>query len=74
MKQVRAPFTAEQVANINEYQEQGRFHPFTCGGEKCRETLVAHEDGLHCPKCDYRQFWVWDMMAQKQRPLEAWRK
>jgi hypothetical protein len=28
---IHAPFTPEQVKNLNKYQEMGNFHPFTCG-------------------------------------------
>lgn len=27
---IEAPFTDEQVLNINMFQNDGRFHPFTC--------------------------------------------
>jgi uncharacterized radical SAM superfamily Fe-S cluster-containing enzyme len=71
---VKAKFTQKQVDNINRYQREGRFHPFTCGsGNRTDEKhldgegiLVATEDGLHCPYCDYRQNWVHDFMADEK--------
>ena len=30
MKKILAPFTKEQVKNLNEFQTNGRFHEFTC--------------------------------------------
>lgn len=30
---IEAPFTDEQVIALNEYQESGRFHPFTCAND-----------------------------------------
>jgi hypothetical protein len=35
--QIKTPFTSEQVEALNKYQNEGRFHPFTCkndGDEK----------------------------------------
>lgn len=40
MKRINAPFTPEQVANLNAYQKRGHFHPFTCGsGKRCVEKI-----------------------------------
>ena len=60
---IHAPFTPEQVAALNEYQEGGYMHPFTCGTDKCRETLVATEAGWVCPACDYTQNWAHSFMG-----------
>lgn len=30
---VLAPFNKTQVKNLNAYQKEGKFHPFTCGGQ-----------------------------------------
>lgn len=64
-RHVHAPFTPDQVANLNEYQRSGTAHPFTCGsgnrldeahlvamrarGDHDAGVLVAAEDGWHCP-------------------------
>ena len=63
---VQAPFTAEQVASLNGYQRSGTFHEFTCGNDECpvvHATLVAAEDGWHCPSCTYTQDWAHNWMA-----------
>lgn len=56
-------FTPDQVESINAYQRAGVFHPFTCGTEGCGTDLVAHEEGLRCPRCAYTQDWVHGFMA-----------
>lgn len=58
-----APFTPEEVVNLNEYQETGCFHPFTCGTDSCRATLVATEAGWTCPACEYTQGWAHGFMS-----------
>lgn len=59
---MKAPFTEEQINNINDYQNRGMFHPFTCTTGS--HTLIANADGLYCPNCpDYHQDWVHDGMA-----------
>ena len=65
--QPKAPFTPEQVANLNAYQSRGDMHPFTCG--KCRANLRATEAGWVCdaPGCDYTQDWAFAWMARPQR-------
>ena len=30
MEKIKAPFTKEQVDKLNEYQQQGKMHQFTC--------------------------------------------
>ena len=69
---IHAPFTAEQVVALNDYQTTRWFHPFTCGhcrdlmvgGVPFRECLlVATEAGWTCPTCDYTQDWAWKFMA-----------
>ena len=71
-----AIFTPEEVESINEYQDSGFFHPFTCGGDNHNKAhldgegvLVADENGLYCPYCDYKQYWVHDFMKNG-----TWRK
>jgi hypothetical protein len=64
MSRVKAPWSAEQVANLNAWQKNRRFHPFTCGGQRNdaehnayaeahpgadRGQLVATEQGWICP-------------------------
>lgn len=60
----RPPFTPEQVASLNGYQASGAFHPYTCGYDDCpgvnggHASLIAREDGWHCPACAYTQDWA----------------
>lgn len=60
---IKVPFTSEQVKSLNNYQQSGVFHEFTCGSDDCRAVLVAAGDGWHCPKCAYTQDWAHDAMA-----------
>ena len=63
MSIIKAPFTTEQVKGLNKYQECPYIHPFTCGHSVCGAVLCANQDGWQCPKCDYRQDWAHDFMA-----------
>jgi hypothetical protein len=62
---IKAPWTAEQVASLNCYQQSRVMHPFTCGAEGCRHDLVATAGGWTCPDsgCPYAQDWAHDFMA-----------
>lgn len=59
-KQISAPFTAEQVAMLREYQQDDYVHPFTCCDH---QTMTVETDGFHCPKCGRVQTWCWLWMA-----------
>lgn len=61
--QIHKPFTDDQVDSLNEYQTSDVCHPFTCGGEACRNVLVATNDGWTCPSCDYTQDWAHEFMG-----------
>lgn len=70
---ITAPFTPDQIESINGFQRAGIFHPFTCGTEGCGHDLVAEAEGMRCPRCDYRQDWVHDFMADGTwRPPSGW--
>jgi hypothetical protein len=72
-----APWTPEQVAALNAYQEARQLHPFTCGNDRGDADHVAYQalnggdfgqlvasvDGWHCPVCGYRQAWAHAYMA-----------
>ena len=61
---VKAPWSAEQVDNLNRYQHSGIMHPFTCpGGHDGDRELVATRNGWICCHCDYRQDWAHDFMC-----------
>lgn len=78
MEKITPPWTAEEVNALNAFQTQGRFHPFTCGGDRGddahtdyaeahgdrdRGLLVATEQGWKCPVCSYTQDWAHQFMA-----------
>ncbi|HSW65462.1 MAG TPA: hypothetical protein VLH56_19455 [Dissulfurispiraceae bacterium] len=54
----RAPWTDEQCRILNEFQVDGRFHPYTCGTCPSSPTLIATRAGWRCPYCGYRQDWA----------------
>jgi hypothetical protein len=79
MSKITAPWTLQQVDALNGYQRAGRFHPFTCGGDRGdynhvlysvqhgeSETglLVATTQGWICPACSYTQNWAHEFMAR----------
>ena len=47
--QIKAPFTEEQVKKINEYQNRGNMHPFTCCSpddiDECQRKRKTYPDG-----------------------------
>lgn len=79
MDRINAPFTDQEVENLNKYQQSGLFHPFTCGGsdwgiEECERAngtgeglLTATSGGWVCPCGKYKQDWAWDFMASDAR-------
>lgn len=52
------PWTEEQVKNLTAFQNNQHVHPYTCGTEDCRTTLIATVNGWQCPVCGYRQGWA----------------
>jgi hypothetical protein len=72
---IQAPWSEDQVRNLNAFQRSGRMHPFTCGwrSEHGGEgILVATAAGWECPAdgCEYRQTWALPFMAQPLPPLD----
>ncbi|WP_322544434.1 hypothetical protein U2G91_15680 [Rhodococcoides fascians] len=63
--EVFAPWTDEQVHNLNEYQRAGVMHPFTCFCEAGKRDMIATNDGWACPNdaCDIDQKWAHAFMA-----------
>lgn len=79
---LKAPFTAEQVDKLNEWQSLGYVHEFTCPGHEGggSRTLVATRRGWICCHCDYKQNWAHGMMLTappdplryfRERPLST---
>ena len=73
-------WTQEQVDGLNDYQQHGFMHPFTCASGNRTDAahtrvmkelgladyglLIAKTDGWHCPGCQYRQFWSHPFMFE----------
>lgn len=57
-----APWTEDQTAALNRYQDAGWMHPFTC--PHGHGNLRATTDGWVCDThtCDYTQDWCHDFM------------
>jgi len=64
MALIDAPFTPEQVHNLNEFQRYAGLHPFTCHSSE-HGSLIATCKGWICrnAECDYEQKWAHDFMA-----------
>lgn len=62
---VKAPWTQDQVAALELYQQHPRFHPYTCPytHDWRNRRLVPTVDGWVCghPHCDYTQDWAHSM-------------
>jgi hypothetical protein len=58
-----APFSAEDIKNLEAYQSKGYVHPLTCGN--CSDVnLTPTTDGLVCPNnCGWLQTWVPSLCA-----------
>ena len=67
-----APWTDEQVANLNRWQQAGYVHEYTCPRAHSR---FARNDGWRCPSCDYTQTWAHSIAVTEGPPLrkESWR-
>jgi hypothetical protein len=71
MAEIQAPFTPEQVAALNRFQQNENGHPFTCANGRDDKhldgegVLVATPEGWICPYCDYTQDWAHDFMAER---------
>jgi len=53
-------WSEEQVSKLNEYQNKGEFHSFTCD---CGEVLMATVEGWRCPNCPgFHQDWAHSFM------------
>lgn len=52
----------EQIAAINEWQQNDHVHPLTCGNNSNHANLIPIEEDskivLKCSDCDYKQNWV----------------
>lgn len=83
MSLIYAPWTDEQVAALNRWQDCDWVHPFTCGkrdtpdhkldakvhGKHDHGILIATTNGWQCPVCDYTQNWAHDFMLNPPRNI-----
>lgn len=71
---IKAPWTNEQVQNLNKWQQCEWIHPFTCGSPEesanCHRkdksgngTLLAITEDWQCPCGWYKQDWAHSYMA-----------
>jgi hypothetical protein len=68
-----APWTDEQVANLNRWQKEGYVHEYTCPRAHrpySSRVLIARNDGWHCPSCDYTQTWAHSIAVTEGPPLQ----
>ena len=63
-----APWTDEQVAFLEKWQDDGKKHPFTC---ICGESLIPYKSGWECDECGYKQNWAHNFMVSPELPNEA---
>lgn len=70
---VYAPWTDEQVVNINRYQNVGAFHPFACNCPHPARNynLRAFNDRMYCGVCGFEQLWVFPHMADGSL-MQSW--
>jgi hypothetical protein len=72
----KPPWTPREVTKLNEYQNSGYMHPFTCPNRGDGHgqfngdlgALVATVRGWICPYCDYTQDWAHDFMFKGAPP------
>ncbi|KRR21319.1 hypothetical protein CQ14_06630 [Bradyrhizobium lablabi] len=54
-----APWTDEEVVNLNRWQSVGWVHEYTCPNDHSgSRVLVAGRNGWSCPSCVYTQNWA----------------
>ena len=70
---VSAPWTDEEVENLNRWQAAGYVHELTCPNEhEGSRVLIADSAGWYCGGCEYTQTWAHNFMLQgpPANPLE----
>jgi hypothetical protein len=68
-KMKKAPWTDDEIKNLNVWQAKGFFHPFTCPNDS-DQILVATKDGWVCEKCNYTQDWAHGFMTEENKEYE----
>ncbi len=54
----QAPFSEADVAKIQHYQVDARYHPYTCDHDHKSVAMRMVTDGLKCPQCGLVQDWI----------------
>jgi len=68
---LEAPWTEQQVENLNRWQAAGHVHEYTCPNEhEGSRVLEARTDGWHCPGCPYTQTWAYESTMNGPPPLQ----
>lgn len=74
MRRIYAPWTDEQVRNLNAWQIAPSVHPYTCANTALVHddggVLIATTKGWRCPECDYTQEWAY-LSTTQPPPVEA---
>ncbi len=62
----KAPWSDAEVERLRLWQTDGRFHPFTCPGDRAecygQRELIPTTEGWKCACGEYRQDWAHDLM------------
>jgi len=53
--QIQTPFTSEQVESLNKFQNEGRFHPFTCAHDGDQKHIF-YEFNKEFPHKNYEEY------------------
>lgn len=72
--QTEAPFDAEQIYSLLQWQRSTEVHPYTCFNDKHENSVVLQplKGGLRCPECGHLQKWVHDFSLTRfprEKPL-----
>lgn len=65
LKRIDAPWTQQQVDDLNAAQGSGYLHPYTCPGDldtcHLHRELIATVEGWVCGCDKYRQTWAFEV-------------
>lgn len=84
---IRAPWSQETADALNRFQRNGKFHPFTCAGDRTDAfhaaavvnyslsdagQLHAILNGWVCKGCSYTQDWAFAFMVEHADAKPLW--